>query len=127
MDYPRYPISELHPGKFWDSLEFQSWKVNFKSEVCANSVFPQITMHWIKEVEIAKSIDDLMTSQSFARRRDFPDFEMLDAKIASALKKLLTSVHFRRRVSVDKVYQIYSIYTYRMTTFKISTQDVTKL
>ena len=27
---------------------------------------------------------------------------MLDAKIASALKKLLTSVHFRRRASVEE-------------------------
>ena len=32
MDYPRFPISELHLGKFPDSLEFQSWKVNFKTE-----------------------------------------------------------------------------------------------
>ena len=27
---------------------------------------------------------------------------MLDAKIASALKKLLTSVHFRKKVSVEE-------------------------
>ena len=43
--------------QFPDSLEFQSWKVNFKTEIRANSVLPQITMHWIKEVEIAKSIN----------------------------------------------------------------------
>ena len=59
-------------------------------------------MHWIKEVEIAKSTDDLMTSQSITGRRDFPDCKMLDAKIASALKKLLPSVHFRKRVSVEE-------------------------
>ena len=53
------------------------------------------------EVEIAKSIDHLLTSQSTVGRRDFPDYEILDAKIASALKKILTSVHFRRRVSVE--------------------------
>ena len=46
MDYPRCPISELYLGKCLDSLEFQSWKVNFKTEVCANSVLLQITMHW---------------------------------------------------------------------------------
>ena len=33
IDYPRFPISELHLGKFPDSMEFQSWKVNFKTEV----------------------------------------------------------------------------------------------
>ena len=60
MDYPRYPISELHLGKFLESWEFQSWKVNFKTEVCSKSAFPRLTMHWIKEVEIAKPIDDLM-------------------------------------------------------------------
>ena len=60
MDCPRFPISEMRLGKFPDSLEYQSWKVNLKTEVCANSAFSHITMHWIKEVEIAKSIDDLI-------------------------------------------------------------------
>ena len=36
MDNPRFPISEMHLGKFPDSLEFQSWHVNFKTEVCSN-------------------------------------------------------------------------------------------
>ena len=61
MDYPRIPISEWNPGKFPDSMEFQSWKVNFRSEVCLSTADPQITMHWIKEVVIATSIDELMT------------------------------------------------------------------
>ena len=94
MDFPRYPISELHLGKFLDTLEFESSKVNFRTEVCANSEIPQITMYWIEEVEIAKSSDDLMTSRSITGREDFPDYKMLDAKIVSALKKLLTHVHF---------------------------------
>ena len=37
------------------------------------------------EVSTAKSIHDLVTWQSITWRRFFPDFEMLDAKIASAL------------------------------------------
>ena len=60
-------------------------------------------MHWIKEVEIAKSIDELMTSRSIVGRNDFPDYDMLDAMIASALKRLLDKrVHFRKRVSVEE-------------------------
>ena len=102
MDYSRYSISEMHLGKFPDSVEFHSWKVNFKIEVCAHSAFPDITMHWIEEIETANLIDDLMISQSIPGRRDFTDYEMLDAKIASALTKLLTSVHFRKRVSVEE-------------------------
>ena len=41
---PKYPISELHHGNFLDSLEFQSWKVNFKTEVCSKSADPRLTM-----------------------------------------------------------------------------------
>ena len=97
MDHPRLPILEMHLGKFTESLEFQSWKVNFKPEVFAKSVFPHIILHWIKEVEIEKSIDDLVTSQSITA-----DYDMLDAMIASALKKLLMHVHFRKRTSVEE-------------------------
>ena len=59
-------------------------------------------MSWMKDVEIAKSIDDLMTSRSIQGRRDFPDFEMLDAKRASGLQKITSNPHFRRRVSVEE-------------------------
>ena len=75
MDYPRYSISEMHLGKFPDSLEFRTWKVNFRTEICANSAFLHVAMHWIKEVEIAKSIDDLMTAIDY-RRRDFSDYDI---------------------------------------------------
>ena len=52
---------------------------------------------------MAKSIDDLMTSRSITGRTDFPDYELLDAEIASALKKLITNMHFRRRVCTEKL------------------------
>ena len=148
MGYPRFQISEMHLAKFPCSSELQSWKVNFETEVCPNSAFPHITMHWIKAVETAKSTDDLMTSRSITRRTDFPDYDMLDAMIASELKMLVTSVHFRKRVTGEKqraqkyhrflrgkhiaymiyehVRQIYSAYAHRMM-FKISIQDGTKL
>ena len=32
-----------------------------------------LSKQWIKEAETAKSIDDLMTSQSITGRRDFPE------------------------------------------------------
>ena len=101
MDYPRFQISEVHLGKFLDSLDFfLSWKANFKNEVCSKSGSPHLTMHWIKGREIAKSIDHLMMSRSITGRTHFSDYDMLDAMITSALKKLLTSVHFWKRVSV---------------------------
>ena len=73
MENQRNSISDLHFGKFPDSLDFQCRKVNFKTEVCSDSVWPTVTMLWNKEVEIAKSVDDLMTSQSI-EGRDFHYF-----------------------------------------------------
>ena len=103
MDYQRVPISEWNLGNVRDSMEFQRWKVNYRTEICPRTADAQITMHWIKEVEIAKSIDELMTSRSIVGRDDYPDSDMLDAMIASALKKILnTQTHVRKRVSVEE-------------------------
>ena len=82
-------------------MEFHCWKVNFKTEVCSKSADPHVTMHWIKEVDMAKSIDELVTSRSLVGGNGFTDYDMLDAVIASALKRLLDKhIHFRRRVKV---------------------------
>ena len=57
-------------------------------------------MSWIKR-ETAKSVDDLLTSQS-VEGRDFPDFEVLDAKIVSALRQIISNQYFRRRIDVEE-------------------------
>ena len=77
MEAPKYSISELHFGKSPDSNDFQCWRVNFRTDLCANTPIPQLTKSWIKEMEMARSTDDLLTSQSIEGRRDFPYFEML--------------------------------------------------
>ena len=103
----RFPISEMHLGTFTDSMEIQCWKVNFKTQVFSKTADPHLTMHWIKEVETAKSIDELLTSRSNVGRTDFPDYDMLDAMIASALKELLNrhvrggGTHVRQYVDVS--------------------------
>ena len=103
IDYPRFPISEWHLGKFPDSMEFQSWIVNFRTEVCLRTADRQITMHWIKEVEIAKSIDELMTSRSIVVRSDFTDYHVLDVMIASASNRFPNKhVHFRKKSKCRK-------------------------
>ena len=83
-----YSISEVHLEKFPDSVDTECWKVNFKTELCADSPCPTITMSWIKEVERANLIYDHLTSESI-EGKIFDDFEMLDAKIASAPRKIL--------------------------------------
>ena len=57
-------------------------------------------MLWIKEVEIAKSVENLLTSQSI-EGRNFNHFGMLDATKASGLKRIISNQHFRRE-SVSK-------------------------
>ena len=60
-------------------------------------------MYWIKDVEIAKSIDELLTSRSIVGRNDFTHYDVLDAMIASALKRLLDKhIYFRKIVSVEE-------------------------
>ena len=47
-------------------------------------------------------MDELVTSRPITGQRKYPDFDMIDAMIASALKKPFnTHVHFRRRASAE--------------------------
>ena len=102
METPRCTKSDLLFGKFPDLVDFQCWRVNIKTEVCLSTPFPQLTMSWINGEEMERSIDDLVTSRSIEGRKDFPDFEMLDAKIVSALRKIIFNTSFKGGESVLK-------------------------
>ena len=58
-------------------------------------------MHWIKEVEMVDSVDDFMSSSS-KRGIQMPNFEVLDARIASELKRIIHNSHFKRRISLEE-------------------------
>ena len=58
-------------------------------------------MLWIKEVELVDSVDDLISSCSVRGIR-VPDFEVLDAKIVSALNRITHNSHFKRKVSLEE-------------------------
>ena len=58
-------------------------------------------MQWIKEVEMVDSVDELITSSSI-RGISMPNFEVLDARIASALNKIIHNSHFKRRISLEE-------------------------
>ena len=58
-------------------------------------------MQWIKEVELVDSVDDLKYSCSVRGIR-MPDFEVLDAKIASALNRIIHNTQFKRRISLEE-------------------------
>ena len=58
-------------------------------------------MQWIKEVEMVDSVDDFKSSSSI-RGISMPNFEVLDARIASALSKIIHNSHFKRRISLEE-------------------------
>ena len=100
-DQQRLQISDLHFDKFPTPATFSCWKIRFKTEVCTCSQFPTEAMQWIKEVELADSVDDLRSSSSI-RSIPMPDFEVLDARIASALNKIIHNSQFKRRISLEE-------------------------
>ena len=81
-DQQRLQISDLHFDKFSTPATFACWKIRFKTEECTCSQFPTEAMLWIKEVEMVDSVDDLKSKCS-VRGIQMPNFEVLDAKIAS--------------------------------------------
>ena len=64
LDHTSSSFTGRDVGKILESMEFQSCEINFRTENFLPTADPQITMHWIKEVEIAKSIHNLLTSRS---------------------------------------------------------------
>ena len=75
--------------------------MRFKTEVCTCSQFPTEAMLWIKEVELVDSVDELRSSSSI-RGISMPNSEVLDARIASALNKIIHNSQFRRRLSLEE-------------------------
>ena len=99
-DQQRLQISDLHFDKFPTPATFACWKIKCKNEVCTCSNFLQ-KLCWIKEVEMVDSVDELKSSSSTKGIR-MPDFEVLDAGIASALKRIIHNSHFKGRVSLEE-------------------------
>ena len=100
-DQQRLQISDLHFDKFPTPATFACWTIRFKTEVCICSQFPTEAVHWIKEVEMVDSVDDVKCSSS-VRGIQMPNCEALDARIASALHRIIHNSHFKRRVSLEE-------------------------
>ena len=100
-DQQRLQISDLHFDKFPTPATLACWKIRFKTEVCTCSQFPTEAMQWIKEVELVDSVDELRSSSS-TRGISMPNFEVLDARIASALNKIIHNSHFKRKISLEE-------------------------
>ena len=95
-------ISDPHFDKFTTSATFACWKIRFNTELSTCSQFPTEAMLWIKEVEIVEPVDDLTYSCS-VRGTQMPKFEVLDAKIASALNRIIHNTRFKKKVSLEEM------------------------
>ena len=100
-DQQRLQISDPRFDKFPTSATFACWKIRFKTGVCTCSQFPREAMLWIKEVEMVESVDDLKSSCPVRGIR-MPKFEVLDAKIASALNRIIHNTQFKRKVILEE-------------------------
>ena len=100
-DQQRLQISDPRFDKFSTPATFACWEIRFKTEVCTCSHFPTEAMLWIKEVELVDSVDDLK-SECSVRGFQMPNFEVLDAKIASALNEIIHNTLFKRNVSLEE-------------------------
>ena len=66
---------------------------------CSKAKNPTRPLQWIKEIEAAKSLDDLITPKSVTGN-DFADYEELDLMMASALRRCYDKqTHFRNKIS----------------------------
>ena len=54
-----------------------------------------------QEVELVDSVHDLKSS-CFVRGIQMPNFEVLDASIASALNRIIHNTLFKRKVSLEE-------------------------
>ena len=52
-------------------------------------------------MEMVDSVDDFKSPRSI-EGKDFRNFEMLDARIASALNKIIQNPYFKKKISLDK-------------------------
>ena len=100
-DQQRLQILDLHFDKFLTPAAFACWKIRFKIEVCTCSQFPTQAIQWIKEVELVDSVNELRSSSS-THGISMPNFEVLDARIASALNKIIHNSRFKRRISLEE-------------------------
>ena len=88
--------------KFPTLSTFSCWWIRFKTQVSACSGSPSEAMLRIQEVEMVDSVDDFKSSHSIQGYAHFLDFEMLDARIASALNKIIQNSHFKKKVSLEE-------------------------
>ena len=96
QDQQRLQISDLHFDKFpfTSNLGLLEDKVHLFTISYGSDAMDQRS-------ELVDSVDELRFSSS-TRGISMPNFEVLDARIASALNKIIHNSHFKRRMSLGE-------------------------
>ena len=68
MTIPSYPSSEMHLENSLTIGISELDCVNFRTEFCSKAKNPTLLLQWIKEIEAAKSLDDLITPKSITAK-----------------------------------------------------------
>ena len=76
-----------------DFRKFSIWRTNYRCEVSSGASCPVEAMIWISEIESAKSIAELKTSDTITGTEVRTNFEVLDSKIACGLEGIING-HF---------------------------------
>ena len=97
-DQQRLQVSELQFDKFTTPWTLSCWKIRFKTQVSSCSGSPLEAKVWINELEMV----DLKSPRSIKGYTQFPSFDTLDARTASALNKIIQNSYFKKKVSLEE-------------------------
>ena len=130
IDYPRFPISEMHLGTFPHSMEFQSWKVNFKTEVCSKkNRFSWLRYAWCNDcvcIEWRSFSTGMCISEKEQASKSSVLKNTTDSHEGDKLPKWSTSIFEQLELMKQcRDCQIYSTYACRTTMSRISMFDGT--
>ena len=101
-DQQRLQISDLHFDKFPTPATFACWKIRFNQDrgmYLFTISYGSNAMD--QRSELVDSVDELRSSSSVSGV-SLPNFEVLDARIASSLNKIIHNSQFRRRISLEE-------------------------
>ena len=84
-----------------DFRNFRIWRRSFRSEVSSCACRTIETMSWINGIKSVKCVADLKTSYSIIGVKLQTNFEVLDSKVASGLKKIING-DFNRKVLIEE-------------------------
>ena len=97
-DQQQLQISDLHFHKFPTPATFACWKIRFKTEVTISyGSYALDQRSWRRLIQWM-----IFKSSSSIRGIQMPNFEVLDARIASALNRIIHNSHLKRRISLEE-------------------------